>query len=74
MSVLETIVADLRDLPADRLGEVAAYVKRLKPKTREERLAALMESAGSMTGPEGEEFERAVLEEGKRVSPNDHVW
>lgn len=71
MSVLESIVKDLEALPAPKLMEVAHYVSRLNPRRREERLAALKATAGSLNGEEGAAFAKAVREESERVDPND---
>ena len=71
MSVLESIVKDLETLPVPRLVEVAHYVSGLNPKRREERLAALRDTAGCMSGEEGATFERLVREEADRVDIDD---
>ena len=60
MSVLDSIVRDLRELPPPKLMEVAHYVHGLNPKSHERRRAALLATAGCMNGEEGEDFERAV--------------
>jgi hypothetical protein len=67
MSVIESIVRDLRDLPPPKLMEVARYVHGLNPKGHERRRAALLATAGCMTGAEGEDFERAVKAEADRI-------
>ncbi len=60
MSVIESIVRDLHELPPPKLVEVARYVRGLHPKSMERRRAALLDTAGCMAGVEGEDFERAV--------------
>jgi hypothetical protein len=67
MSVIESIVRDLHELPATKLAEVARYVHGLNPKSGERRRAALLATAGCMPGKEGEDFERAVREEADRI-------
>lgn len=67
MSVIESIVRDLHDLPTPKLVEVARYVHGLNPKNRPRRRAALLETAGCMTGEVGEDFERAVRAEADRI-------
>lgn len=67
MSVLESIVKDLEALPAPKLVEVAHYVSALNPKRKEERLAAILATAGCMSGQEGADFERLVREEADRI-------
>jgi hypothetical protein len=67
MSVLESIVRDLQDLPPQKLVEVARYIQTLNASDREKRDAALRATAGCMAGPDGEEFEREVKAEGERI-------
>jgi hypothetical protein len=67
MSVIESILEDLKDLPTAKLVEVACYVHALNPKGQERRHAALRATAGSMAGEQGEEFERAVRGEADRI-------
>lgn len=67
VSVLESIVKDLESLPATKLVEVAHFVSSLNPRRREERLAALKDTAGCMSGEDSAAFEKAVREEGGRI-------
>jgi len=67
MTVIRSIVRDLRELPPSKLVEVARYVHRLNPKSRDRRQAALADTAGCMTGEDGEDFERAVRAEADRI-------
>lgn len=67
MTVIESIVRDLRELPTPRLVEVASFVHRLNPVSEERRRAALEATAGCLTGEDGEDFERAVRAEADRV-------
>lgn len=67
MSVIESIVRDLHELPTPKLVEVARYVHGLNPKSQERRHAALQATAGCMAGEEGEDFERAVRAEADRI-------
>jgi hypothetical protein len=67
MSVIESIIRDLRELPPPKLMEVARYVHGLNPKGHERRRAALLATAGCTTGEEGEDFERAVKAEADRI-------
>jgi hypothetical protein len=62
ISVIDSIVRDLRELPPPKLAEVARYVHGLNPRSHERRCAALLATAGCMPGEEGEDFERAVRE------------
>ncbi|MCS7062884.1 MAG: hypothetical protein NZM04_02360 [Methylacidiphilales bacterium] len=68
MTVIESIVRDLRELQPPKLVEVASYVHGLNPKSHERRRGALLATAGCMTGEDGEEFERAVKAEAERIN------
>ena len=72
MTVIESIVRELRELPPPQLVEVARYVHGLNPKSHERRRAALLATAGCMPGEEGEDFERAVKAEADRI--NGDAW
>jgi hypothetical protein len=50
-----------------KLVEVAHFISGLNPNRRNERIAALNATAGSMPGEEGEAFEKAVREEADRI-------
>ncbi len=67
MSVIESILKDLHELPVTKLVEVARYVHSLNPRSHERRRAALQATAGCMAGEEGEDFERAVRSEADRI-------
>ena len=77
MVILESIIHDLRSLPAPRLLDVANYINQLNPKrkTKEERLAGLMATAGCMSAEDANEFERAI-KESDRIHENsfDRSW
>jgi len=72
MSVIESIVRDLHELPTPKLVEVARYVHGLNPRSQERRRAALAATAGCMAGEEGEDFERAVKADADRI--DGHSW
>jgi hypothetical protein len=71
MSVIESIVRDLHELPATKLVAVARYVHGLNPKSSERRRAALLATAGCLAGEDGEDFERAVVAEANRIDGDD---
>ena len=62
MSALETIVEKLRHLPPDKLALAANYVATLREVTREERLAALEATGGSLSNEEANELEKTFQE------------
>ena len=64
MTVIESIIKNLETLPASKLVEVAHFISGLNPNRRNERIAALKATAGSMAG---EAFEKAVREEADRI-------
>jgi hypothetical protein len=53
MTVIESIIRDLHELPPTELVEVAGYVHGLNPKSHQRRRAALLVTAGCMAGEEG---------------------
>ncbi len=67
MTLFDSIVRDLRNLPEPKLLEVAHYLNRLHPRSQEQRRTALVATAGCMSGAEGEDFERAVRAEADRI-------
>ena len=73
MTILESIVRDLRELPAPKLVEVSNYIHRLHPSVEnvERRRAALRATAGCMKGAAGEDFERAVRETADRLDADE---
>lgn len=62
MTILESIVRDLHELPPPKLVEVSNYIHTLHPsaESTERRRAALRSTAGCMAGHDGEDFERAA--------------
>lgn len=73
MSLLESIVQDLRELPPSKLVEVSTFIHRLNPlaEAAERRRAALHATSGCMTNDEGEDFERAVRETADRIDTDE---
>ena len=67
MTVIESIVRDLRELPQPKLVEVARFIRGLNPESHKRRRAALLATAGCMAGEDGENFERAVKAEADRI-------
>jgi hypothetical protein len=67
MTVIESIVRDLRELPPPKLVEVARYIHALNPRSHERRRAALQATAGCLEGEAGEDFEQAVKAEADRI-------
>lgn len=68
MSVLESIIHDLRGLPLRKLVEVARYVHRLSETAERERAEVLRETHAYLGEEEGLIFERA-LEGSRRTEP-----
>ena len=71
MSTLETIVEELRTLPAPKLEEATALIHRLKETGRVEHLAILRETAGVWSGPEGEAIEKAIEEGCEKIDARE---
>jgi hypothetical protein len=70
MTVIESILRDLNELPNPTLVDVAFYVHSLNPKSKERRLAALHATAGCLDAEEGECFAQAVKAEADRDNGN----
>ena len=60
MTTLETIFEELRHLPPDRLARVADYVHQLRIPSSEDRRAALLRSAGTLSDMEADELQRII--------------
>ncbi|MBI2813232.1 MAG: hypothetical protein HYX71_02980 [Opitutae bacterium] len=71
MSTWETIVEELRTLPAPKLAEAAALIHGLRERARADRLAALERSAGILTDEEGAELERVIEEGCEKIDARD---
>lgn len=67
MSVIDSIVRDLNELPPAKLLDVAHYVHALNPKSADRRQAALRETAGCLDDADGADFEQAVRAEAERL-------
>jgi len=67
VTVIESIIKNLETVNPFNLVEVAHFISGLNPNRRNERIAALTATAGSMAGEEGEAFEKAVREEADRI-------
>ncbi len=66
MTVLDSIIHDLRGLPMRKLVEVARYVHRLSETAEKERAEVLSETHGYLDEKEGLIFEQA-LETSRRI-------
>ncbi len=71
MSKLETIVAELKTLPPDRLDSAADYIHRLKTIGSAERMAIIKRTAGSLTPEEGDEVARIIEEGCEQIDERD---
>ncbi len=72
-AVLESIVRDLRELPAPKLVEVSRYIHALHPSagSASRQREAIRATAACMSGEAGEDFERAVRETADRIDANE---
>jgi len=61
MTVIESIIKDLRSLPTPRLVDVARYVHGLSEAAQQERLALLRQTHGVLSEEDGEAFEMALM-------------
>lgn len=60
MTVLESIVKDLRELPTAKQVEVARYVHRLSETTQKQRWDLLGRLYGTLSEEDGQAFEEAL--------------
>jgi hypothetical protein len=70
MSVLETIVEELKGLPSAKLEEAASYVHQLKTAALEERRTILDSLAGSLSEEDANAFDEAI-KECRRIDPRE---
>jgi len=61
MTVIESILKDLQNLPTPRLIDVARYVHGLNEAAQKERLALLSQTHGVLNEEDGRAFEMALL-------------
>ncbi len=73
LTLLESIVRDLHELPAPKLVEVSQYIHTLHPsaESTHRQRAAIRATAGCMPGDEGEDFERAVRESADHIDTDE---
>ena len=61
MTVIESIIQDLQNLPTPKLVDVARYVHDLSEPARKERLAFLRQTHGVLNEQDGDAFEMALV-------------
>lgn len=66
MTVLETIVRGVQNLPLREQVEVARYVHRLSPSLPGDRAAVLARTHGALDPADGDAFEQA-MDDARRV-------
>lgn len=71
VTALETIVADLRSLPASKLQVAAEFVQQLKRISREERQVILNRTAGALSTDEADELDRVINEGCENIDERD---
>lgn len=67
MSVLETVVEELKTLPASGLAAAADYIHQLKRSSAAERKRALERAFGCLSPNEADEMERAIAANCERI-------
>ena len=68
MSVIESIIRDLKELPNAKLAEAAKYIHGLSEEAQKARIASLHKSFGALGEDEGRAFEEA-LAGSRRLEP-----
>jgi hypothetical protein len=73
LTILDSIMRDLRDLPPPKLVEVSEFIHHLHPSpaSMERKRVALLATAGCMAGDDGADFERAVRETADRIDGDE---
>lgn len=71
MPLEAAILEELRRMPTDQLERTALYIDRLVAERHERRNAMIDSTAGSLSGKEGEELEKA-LEDCERI--DEDTW
>lgn len=61
-SAIYNILDDLRCLPSQDVLEAARYIHQLREARRQARAKSIVETSGSLSGPEGDAFEAAIQE------------
>ena len=67
MSVLETIIKELKTLPPGKLPAAAEYIHRLKATSEAERRRALDRAYGCLTEEEAKAMEEAIQANCERI-------
>jgi len=67
MTVLDSIVAELKALPAEKLNAAADYVHRLRERGRKARNRIIRETSGCLRGKAGATFAKDVEEGCEKV-------
>lgn len=60
MTLIESIIRAVQNLPLRKQVEVARYVNRLNPKEHEEHAAVLQRTHGALDVADGNAFEQAM--------------
>jgi len=60
MTVLESILADLRSLPTTKLVDVARYVHSISATSQKEQAEVLEQTYGVLDEKDGQAFEEAI--------------
>jgi len=70
MSVLETTVEKLKDLPEDKLQAVSQYIDSLTVK----RKGRFDDLAGCLTSEEADRLEKAIIDSSERIESGHKSW
>lgn len=72
MSLLESIVEDLKTLPPARLEVAADFIHRLKRLSQDQCKAILARTAGALSPAEADELNRIIEEGCEKI--DEHGW
>jgi hypothetical protein len=71
MSRLESIIADLKVLPAPQLDAAADYIHRLRQSSVADRSAILQETSGALSEEDAQAVEAAIEEGCEKINARD---
>jgi hypothetical protein len=72
-AAIYSILEDLRHLPSAEVSAAARYIHELRENRRSRRSKVIAETAGSLSGPEGEAFE-AAIQDCERIDAGHASW
>ena len=60
MTIMEAIMSELKELPAEKLNRAAVYIHKLREHRSDERIGVIRGTSGCLAGPVGASFANAI--------------